>query len=111
MRLRDGFAVGVRQRDTVQTHLRTVSPRFFEIPKLDTFQDTFAGEFDDVVTSSEYPAADGTFEGGAIPKVHHQVVKENGLAADPQLNGAKRAIVTDDLDSAMISPALELCGA
>src|SRR3974390_839742 len=52
MRLRDGIAVGVRQRDAVQIHLRIVSPRFFEMPKFDTFQDTFAGEFDVVVTSS-----------------------------------------------------------
>ena len=111
MRLRDGLPVGVRQRDTVQTHLRSVSPRLFEIPKFDAFEGTFAGEFDDVVTPSEEAAADDTFLGGAVTEVHHQAVKKNSLAADPQLNGAKNTIATDDLDSAVIPAPVDMGGA
>jgi len=110
MRLRDSFVVKAWQRDTVQSHLRRVSPRLFEIPEFDTFERTSAGEFDDVVTSSEYAAADYAVLGGAITEVHHQAIEKDGLAANPQLNGAKNTIVTDDLDSAAVLAAVDLGG-
>ena len=104
-------AVGVQQRDTVQTHLGSLSPRLFEIPKFDAFERTFAGEFDDIVTSSEYAAADHTLLRGAITEMHHQAVEKDCLAADAQLNRAKNSIMTRDLDSAVVLTAIYLDGA
>lgn len=111
MRLRDGRAVGVRQRDTVQTHPRSVSPRLFEIPKFDALEGTFAGEFDDAVTSSENPATDDTFLGSAVSEVHHQAIQKNALAADPQLDSVKNAITTNDLNSAVVAAPVDMGGA
>ena len=110
VRLSDGVGVGVRRRDTVQTHLGSVCPRLFEIPEFDAFEGTFAGEFDDVVTSSEYASADDALLAGAIAEVDHQAVKKNRFTGDAHLNGAKGPVATGELDATVVPVAFDLGG-
>jgi hypothetical protein len=86
-----------------------VLPKFFEIKKLDAFEDAaFAREIDDIfLFFGGNPTADDYVLVGAIIEVDQYVVKKNGIACDPQLNCAKAA-VTADLDFTMVETAIEL---
>jgi hypothetical protein len=87
-----------------------VLPRFLVIPDLNAFHHAaFAGEANNVV-SSVWPnaALNGKDFGRAISEVDDDTVKENGIAADPQLNGVKEAIASGDLDFVMIPSAVNL---
>jgi hypothetical protein len=54
------------------------------------------------------PALNRQRFGRAISEVHHDTVEENGIAANPQLNGVKDAITSSDLDLLMIPSAVDL---
>ena len=109
MFLRNIGAVDSWRTDTIQTHSRLVSPSLFVIPELDGFEGAFPEEVDHVVPSpGGDPVADDQFLGGAIIEVNDEAVKEDSLAANPQLNGAKVNITTGDLNPAMILTAIDL---
>jgi hypothetical protein len=87
-----------------------VFPNLLVIPNLDAFDDaTFAGEADDEVSPFwPNPALNGLRLGRAISEVDDDTVEENGIAANPHLNGAKDAITARNLDLVVIPSAVNL---
>jgi hypothetical protein len=79
------------------------------IPKLDAFESTFTGEVDDVVISfRRNPVADDKFLRGARTEMDHDTVNENSLTTHPQLNSAKEATTTGNLDPAVALTTVDL---
>jgi len=86
-----------------------VRPRLFVIPKLNAFDAALAGETQDVAPSSRPdPISNGHLLGGAISQMDNDTVKENGIAAYPQLNGVEETILTSHLDPVMVPSAVNL---
>ena len=88
----------------VQGHVRSVFPRFLEIPKLDAFEDPSpALEINDTSASpAGYAIIYDQFFGRAITVIHNEFLTENGVTTHSKLNGAKRPLATVDLNSVVV---------